>query len=219
MKKLVLTAAFVAAALSGAMAQKFYLGLEAGFWRTSGKTELGSTSVAKGVTTSGTFAPYLGYSFTDNLSAGLGFGIDGESYETPEKTFIGGGKGTLTNTTRLISVSPFFRYTKSVGDNLSLWGQLNVAPSFGSTIEEVNLSANTVTENKTKLNGLGVNIRPGFNYRIADKWIFTGAYGSLGYSSLTETVEAGTITAKDKTSTFGLNLDANTLRIGFNYLF
>lgn len=235
MKKVILTLAVAIIALSANAQHKFFLGMDLGFSTSKAKNEVTYSGTGAGTapfvnsstdgakTTSFKFNPYLGYSVTERIAVGLGLGIvNGKSVDGTETTLANGSKVNLETKSTSFAVSPFVRYNFPINDNLSMWGQLKVSPKFGKEVHQ-HVTAGVLGEHETKLGGLDAGISPGFNYKLGERWIFTGSYGFLGYMSDKETTEttSGGLTMKnvDKTSGFGLDLNWNTLAIGFNFLF
>lgn len=221
MKKLILTLAIACVALGASAQHKFFLGFEGGFNSTTSKSTVSGTGITTTTTdgpkiSGGSFMPYLGYSVTDKIAVGLGLGVIGN--KEVEKDVTGTVTTTTTHKENMFTVSPFVRYTTKINDNFHMWGQLNVAPGFGKHKHTVE-NGTTTTSSENKLSGFEVAVRPGFNYVLGERWIFTGSYGSLGYSTSKETNEANNVKVENKENNFGLNLNWNTLRVGFNFLF
>ena len=210
---------------------KFFLGLEGGFSVNTSKTDLSysgngapANQSAKGsLITTGSLTPYVGYAINKHIAIGVGIDLQTQKEKFPEKTLLGGNNVRLTNRTYTLAISPFFRYTFPINDKFGMWLQLNAAPNFGTTTQQYNNpSGNDIEEYKSKSVGFDIGIAPGFNYKVANRWIFTGSFGSLGYSFDRSTVKTditGSITEKRviTNSKFGLNLTKVT--IGFNFLF
>jgi hypothetical protein len=224
MKKVILTLAVAIIALSANAQHKFFLGLGASIKSSTGTSTLtGGTSsdAPKGMT--GSLNPYLGYSVTENIAVGLGLNIDGGSTSTKNTT----PSYTLKDKNSSFGIMPFVRYTTKINDNFGMWGQLNVGPTFGKSTEENYDGTKVYTDHQHKNSGFDVNIKPGFNYTLGERWIFTGSYGKLGYANTKTTHSQADATNNNtlkevsvvKSSDIELSLDWHTLQIGFNFLF
>jgi len=236
MKKVILTLAVAMIALSANAQHKFFLGMDLGFSTSKkGSNETTYSGTGAGTapfvnsstdgdkTSSFKFNPYLGYNVTDRIAVGLTLGINNsKTVEGAETTLSNGSKVNLETKTSKFSVAPFVRYNFPINDNLTMWGELKVAPKFGKMVHQ-HVTAGVLGEHESKIGGLDAGIRPGFNYKLGERWIFTGSYGFLGYVSDKTTSETttGGLTTKvvSKDSGFGLDLNWNTFAIGFNFLF
>jgi hypothetical protein len=109
------------------------------------------------------FRPGIGYQFTDHLTAGVNIGVWGEKNEI-------GSSGKYT-TTHNFEAGPFLRYTHSLTDLFSLYGQCDVNYQHSTTKDE---STNTtVTQNGFVSRiwpAIGVNIKNGFglNFKFGE---------------------------------------------------
>lgn len=210
-------------------AHKFYLGLEGGFSVNTSKSSLTYTgtgappnvSTKGNVITTGNLTPYIGYAINKHISIGVAMDFQAERLKTPEITLQGGDKGHLVNKSYSFAIGPFFRYTFPINDKFGIWLQLNADPNFGAVKQQYNSTGNEIKTLTGNLFGFDIGIAPGFNYKVANRWIFTGSFGNLGYSfdrtSSTNTSGSVAIKTVEKQSKFGFNL--TKISIGFNYLF
>jgi outer membrane immunogenic protein len=187
------------------------------FSTTTPKTEMkvgNNTTTADGIKTTD-FGISLagGYFIADNVAIGLGIGLDNSksTYETTDTEY--------TYTDNIFSVSPFARYYIPYSDQFSFFGQLSVGLGFGSSKDEV-VSGSTTTTQESSLNVMMIGLSPGFSYMMTERVALEMRYGFLGYTSSTmKEEEANGDYEKDMTSSFGLNLDLNSLVFGISVLF
>lgn len=187
------------------------------FSTNSPKTEMkvgSNTTTADGIKTTD-FGINLGagYFIADNLAVGLGIGLDNSksTYETTSTEY--------TSTDNIISVAPFARYYIPYSDQFAFFGQLSVGLGFGTSKYETKTGSTTTTQ-ESSINLMAIGITPGFSYMMTERVALEMRYGFLGYTSSTiKEEEANGDYEKDMTSSFGLNLDLNSLVFGISVLF
>ncbi|MCU0327858.1 MAG: outer membrane beta-barrel protein [Chitinophagales bacterium] len=122
MKKLILLFAMSAMTL-GAMAQKntIFVSGNYGFSSTTSEPSAGGTS---NTSTSYTFAPKIGYHFSDNQAVGVMFGL------------TGGESGGVSTTSTVFGA--FYRHIFPLGDIFALYGDAGV--SYADAQKEINVN-------------------------------------------------------------------------------
>ena len=200
MKK-VLVALACAFITFSAQAQKgsWYIGGNAGFNTTSGKTDNNGTEVDNDKTTTWSFSPEVGTFLTNHLQLGVGLTFMGSKWDA--RTTI-----KKYRTTTYTGATIFSRY---------FFGNGNFRPFVGVNVsmlpgKEKETNATLVTE--TKLRTVGANVNAGFAYALSPSVTVVGSFGTFGFEATSEEVEGSKV--KQKTSSFGL--DAGTLGNRFN---
>lgn len=142
------------------------------------------------------FAPELGYYVSDRVAIGGIIGISGSSIkDTKDKSFNFG-------------ISPYVRYFLHQGDNFGFYLQGGV-DFLQEKSEDTYKGESTTTT-------WGVGLLPGVSYALSSHFSVLASFGTLGYTS-NEVKETG---ADNRTNnTFGLNLDASTLKFSLRYTF
>lgn len=212
MKKIILSAVMMVAAVSFASAQQWFVGGSLGVSTSSaqfGFDEDGDlvASQDKLKTTNFTVVPKFGYIFNDNWMVGLGIGYAG----TSEKMDVADAK---KNTTGEFVVNPYVRYTAWEVGRFALAFQADVDAAFG-TYKLAGEKVATTT-------GLGINIAPVVEFDLTDNVLLEARlnFASLGYNSVQvdpdmENVEKAT----NSSFNFGVNSDnaftTGALQVGF----
>lgn len=219
MKKIILSAAMMVAAVSFASAQQWFVGGSLGF--NSSKLEYGFDAVesmfpdvdfdaASEVKLSTyTIVPKFGYMFNDNWMVGLGIGYSGTTVK-PKFADVE-GKVTIGS----FVVNPYVRYTAWEVGRFSLAFQGDVDLAFGSMKTDG-------VDNKPKMTEIGVNIAPVVQFDLTDNVLLEARlnFASLGYNSVQvdpdmENVEKAT----NSSFNFGVNSDnaftTGALQVGF----
>ncbi|MBK6543989.1 MAG: porin family protein [Saprospiraceae bacterium] len=136
-------------------------------------------------------APSLGYWLSDNMAIVGRVGYASHDNKTDDVKTSGFGIGAE------------LRYGWHLGDNTFLY--LAPGARYGSEKTEFAGGDATTTE-------FQIAIRPGVDYKIADKWSIDAHFGSLGYTS--QSPEVG-----DAVSSFGLDLSMSAISFGIWYHF
>ncbi len=219
MKKIV-SAAFVAALLCSAGAAQAQLSAghimltgSAGY--SSDKDGVGDDSYTR---TTGEISPQVGYFVADNLAIGIGLSYGGVTTKDEGENPLGKYTRTISNTS--MTVGPFARYYKPVGDHAAFFGQLGVG--FGSTkrteeLEGKGFEGQTADED-IKYSLLGAQLSPGFTFFPTDHFGLEISMGGLGYNKTKQKDKpdgAGDTWEDDNTATgFDFNLGLQGLTIG-----
>lgn len=205
-KKIVVLALIAGAFTQQASAQKGGILLygDFGFSMQKEKDDSGFNSTET-TTTTGMFAPGIGYGLSEKLIAGINLGIYSETYK-PD----GGGKIK----TSAFAAGPFIRYTKKMGEIFSMYGQANLS-YLGGKRETNNGYGQVITYTQS---GVGFNIIPNIGIDVGKGWGLDFAFGALEFSSIAEKNKDDN-DAKTTDTDFGLNLSGSSLRVGVSYMF
>ncbi len=116
--------------------------------------------------TSLNFNPFVGYQFNNNWTAGLAFGLASQKQDDAGDTYK----------TTALAVGPFVRYTHSISDIFSVFGQfeaqyVNAKSKFNST---------TVGEG----NGFGLNLYPAVFVNVKNGFGLNFDFGGINYASV-----------------------------------
>lgn len=220
MKKILLSAAMMVAAVSFASAQ-WFAGGNLGF--ESSKKEFVSLNVdglldaldlGIGIggdldlplggmelkTTSYTIIPKVGYIFNENWMVGLGVGYT----NTENKVSMEGGDGEIKLTSNMFTANPYVRYTAWQVGRFSLAFQGDVNVGFGD-LKMPDLVGGTGEEVKYKKMQYGVNIAPVVQFDLSCNVMLESKFNfaSLGYNY--KEVKVGDAKSKNSGFNFGAN--------------
>ena len=187
------------------------------FSTTTPKTEIKSgdnTTTTDGMkTTDFGIDLAAGYFIADNIAIGLGIGLDNSTSTVTDDDI------EYTYADNIFSVSPFARYYIPYTDQFSFFGQFTVGLGFGSSKDEAKSGSSTTTD-ESSLNMMMIGLSPGFSFMMTERVALEMRYGFLGYTSFTmKTDGENDDYIKDMSSSFGLNLDLNSLVFGISVLF
>ncbi len=175
MKKLVVVAILFAGLTQAANAQKgsilLYGNIDAG---SNKDNNVSSTN------SSFDFNPGVGYQFSNNWTAGLQLAIGSSKYDN--------GSGTVTKNSNF-NVGPFLRYSKSLGDIFSVYGQLNVdylSSKVQNTVSSITTSVTT--------SGVMAGIVPAISVNVHKGLALNFNVGGLSY----QTTKASSAKSVDK---------------------
>lgn len=181
---------------------------------TTGKSkfESGSVSIDGPKTTAITFAPSLGYYFTEQIGAGVRFAFSQQS----AKEDVGNTeeKETLTG----IGAELFARYAAPIGgsDNFAFLTELN----FGFASIKGKFESGSTTFDTNPITGFNVGIEPGVMFFPSPKYGFEASLGNIfGFSSMTEKDADDDSIKETFTDINILNLSTMSLDFGFYYYF
>lgn len=142
--------------------------------------------------------PQAGYFISDGFALGLGIG-----YETSTVT-NNSGQQEIETTTNTFRVSPFGRYYKEIGDNISLFGQA-----------EFGFASESQSESDVSTTIIDFNAQPGLAIFASDKvGINFFLPGVISFSN--ETSENAN-TDDDVDSNFGINFNTRSVGLGVNF--
>ncbi len=156
--------------------------------------------------TGGNFSPSFGYCITPKIAIGISADISGQNQEEDD-----GNNGTVEYKMSEFSVGPFFRYYKELGENCSLYGEVNVG--FGSGKSE------TVGEDdEDTYSFLQAGISPGIQYWFHNRWSVNAEWGAFRYRADND---KGDFEGQDdfKSSEINVGLDLSSISFGLNFHF
>lgn len=209
MKKLFTIAALALATVAFSQTEKgtLFVGGSAGFSSQSGSNESGGTTVDDPKVVSGNFMPRVGYFVADDLAVGVRVGYS--STKTDDKA------NDTKNSSSSFGAGVFAKKYVSLGDRFFIFGMADIG--FGSSKSKIE-SGNTTTESDpTKT--FGINISPGVEFFPCSQIGISASFGQLGFNSESTSGDFGGTDYKDKSSSFDLNLNSNTLNFGFHWYF
>jgi outer membrane protein W len=207
MKRVFVTMAALLTAFLSLKAQEgsWYVGGNAGFSTSQGKTEINNTETKTGKGNNWSFSPEIGTFLTNQIQVGIGVTINGsksDNQATPQNT------ETTTN---------------SYGGTLygrCYFGKEAFKPFIGLNASVLPGNSKSTTGNttfKSKTMSFGANVNAGFGYALSKRVTAVGSFGFFGYNY--NSSEPANSNTKFKQSSFGF--DANTLgnrfNIGFYY--
>jgi|JI10StandDraft_1071094.scaffolds.fasta_scaffold638228_2 hypothetical protein len=163
----------------------------------------------------GTFGPAVGFNLSPKHVVGLALGLTGSTHEYKANEFTANPLD-VTETKNLTTITPFYRYMKSVNEKFLLYGQAKVGFGFGKEVTEVE---STPSDTETKLSTLDARVGPGIVYVVADRWALSADWGILGFSSEKETTETATEDVTSTVSGFQATLSPGAITFALNWLF
>jgi opacity protein-like surface antigen len=119
-----------------------------------------------------TFAPKIGYQFSDNMTVGI------ESSIGSTKTTTTPASGTSSETKQdNLNLGAFLRYSKSLGGAFSAYADLGVGMQSAKT------SNNTPGSTAVKYNGFYVGVTPAVAIDLKKSFCLNFSIGGLGYNT------------------------------------
>lgn len=131
-------------------------------------------------TVTGVFSPVLGYGITDNLIIGLEIGVTSIKETEEEYDFILDEINKIEVITTSLNAGPFVRYTKSLGDVFSVYGQGVISIISGKSETKYPGVADKYIE---KLSGFGARVFPAVSANIGSGWAINFSFGNLSFTS------------------------------------
>lgn len=164
-------------------------------------------------------APGIGYILKDGLEAGISFRLSSSLSESNSYYLNENGRGELYSMNeskdKSFAISPYLKKYFYLTDKIAFTGEAYISFSKGDSryhYEHVNHSS---TDSKRSNTGFGVGLRPGITFFPTEKIGLSTNFGRLGYNHTT--YKNAEYDYKSKSSDFGLDLDGNTLTLGFGY--
>lgn len=124
-----------------------------------------------------------GYTFKENHSAGLGFGIDNtknvnESLSQPGSVLV-----TRTNKTNSFFVAPFYRYYYFCAPQLAIIGQVHIPIVFSGGEQVTDFSDNTPSTRNESPGSFGIGgwVTPTFAWFPKNTWSLEASIGQVGF--------------------------------------
>lgn len=187
--------------------QGLFAGGGLGLTVESGKSKFGSISVEEPTTTAYSFAPKVGYFFTDNMGAGLELMVSGENTSLDDNK----------TTSSIVGIGVFGRYAIGLGEEekFAIVGDLNLR--YMSQTGETKTGNITVEDDP--INTVAVGIAPSLLYFPTPKiGLEMGLGNIISYQNQVEKINGGD--DKITSNTFELfNLNSLNLNIGASYYF
>jgi opacity protein-like surface antigen len=150
-----------------------------------------------------------GYMFTEVFGAGLNLGFSSVGMKPAE-----GDTLSATTTTNVFSIAPEARVFLEIDEPLYFTGLLTVGLGFGNTNTSQSFGGQTF-EADQKFSTFAVAIAPGLTYFLSDNVALDVTFGSIGYQSTTQKVDAGDGTTIDQSvGGFEFAVDMSTLNFG-----
>ena len=141
-----------------------------------------------------TFNPFVGYQFTNNLTAGVTASVFADKNEN----------GTTDVKRSAFAVGPFLRYTQPLSNTFSVFGQLQALA--GSSKTKTTFGGTTVTTDKASL--MTVQLFPAVFINLKNNFGLNFNIGGISYGSVDPKA-----TGAATTNTFNINF-GKTLAIG-----
>ena len=205
MKKMILSAAFVVAAL-GANAQSgsWYIGGSLGFGSSKDKVDISGTVLDGASRTNWNFSPEIGTFLSDNVQLGVAFNLAGSKLE------YNNIRKEIRSTTQT-GATLYARY---------FFGDGNFRPFLGANVSVLpGSSDHTIASvtTSTKTMDMGANLNAGFAYAISSRVAVVGSVAALGFNNSTATLG----NTKSTTTDYGFNVNTlnNPFNIGVYYTF
>jgi len=207
MKKLLLTAAAVFAFGFANAQEASTEGFAKGNMFLSGTVSFGTTDMKSldAKETSFVVAPKFGYFVSENIAIGLGLGFGNAKIEANS------GSGKYEN--KSTSFGAFGRYYMKTS-KFAPFAELNVNYATASNEWIEFFGTPTPFGGGVDVNTLSVNVAPGFNYFISDKFALETSVGLLGYSSSKADVDGA-----KADSGFNIGLNLSNINFGVIYKF
>jgi len=156
-------------------------------------------------------APSVGYFVSNGLELGAAVGFSHTAAD--QLSYDSSGFGTYETTTNTFTFAPYITKYFMLSEKVAFTGHAFAALSAGTG--KVNFDSDFSPNADLKLSGVQVAVAPGISFFPTEKIGIGARFGSLGYSEFSFKPEGGTDSSKS--STFGLDLNATTLALGFSY--
>lgn len=201
MKKLLFASVLLTFMATVASAQ-FFVGGSVGFSHSGGSVEVDNTVTDGPSSNYFEFAPKVGYELSEDLEVGVRLGLSLYRTKTP-------GATETINKNSGIALEPFARYYAITMNKfaLGLEGTLGLGMSTQKT------EAGGTTTDGPKNTSLSFNVAPGLFYHMSDRVTLEAVLGglSLNYAYNVQKTEAGGVTTKNRSNSFGLGADLDNI--------
>ena len=184
MKKVILIAALAIVSVANAQKGSFLLMGSVGFnsqKNSNGTVPAPSADTEQKVNTF-SFAPKVGYQFSDHMTVGIEGSVSSSKTET--NTTVPFGPGTVTATSEnkgtAFFVGPFLRYSQSLSDIFAMYADLGV----GYQSQKSTTSATLTQSTSNKGNGIYAGITPNLFINIKKGFGVNIGFGGLGYETI-----------------------------------
>lgn len=148
------------------------------------------------------FIPKIGYTIANDLTVGLGIGME---YAKSEDNY---NDEESTNKSLGYIINPFIRKNFGAGKNLSLFLQAEGRYS----LYERKYSDSDSYEDPSKR--LFIGLRPGLNYFLSNKIALEATIGSLGYNYSSYKYDIDSASSKRESNTFNFDLSTSNINLG-----
>ncbi|MGE9310643.1 hypothetical protein ACLOAU_03330 [Niabella sp. CJ426] len=217
-KKLLLTVGIIISCTGFAQKGTVLVGGNVEFKKTDNLLILALTSETNGTSRSSELAPYIGYQFSEKLTAGATLSVISSKYENVRDVYYPGvGYITFETTSKGKDwvMGPFLRYTEKLSDIFSVFGQLEGLYMSGKrnlgtqTIYPENFpeGATQLTREETSFNGVQFRLFPAVFVNIKKNFGLNLSIGGVEYQKY------GQKDSDKKPSSFGLSF-GKTASIG-----
>lgn len=200
MKKLVIASAIAMCGLVSAQKNTLLVGGNVAYTSTTSKMD-GTT---KGENKKFEFNPTIGYQFTDNLTAGVRFGVGSD--KTTGYATLGNTTYNIEDKTNSFSYGVFGRYAMPLSDTFAVYGDLDLGLTNGKTTVSNSLTSTSTT---AKSNGMYVGFTPALFINFKNSFGLNFSIGGIKYT--TDKVDG----SNAKTNTFDINF-GKTINIGIS---
>lgn len=158
--------------------------------------------------------PRLGFFISDNTSIGFGIGYS-RLFNSNTQIAVNEQTFDIESTTSTLELEFFSRFHKPITDNFFLFIQPTATGSFG------NSTVGTDDELEANVIGYGIGVTPGLVYMLNDKFGLEAAFGRLGYSRQTSTLDEPDLDSdvKNIDTSFGIDLSLQSFELGLQYYF
>ena len=197
---------------------RWYLGGMLGFTAQTEKHIDGSNESKGPKTTNFNIIPSFGYVINDKWAVGLGIGYESQSVKTIG-TDLDGNDVDLKNKFGQFVIMPRVGYFRQLTNNLYCIPYFYIGFGFGSTKDESIGFDGQVTTLEGKISSFEVGIAPSLKYFFSNYWAISLAYGKLYYQGITYTPNKENTDHKNKTASYGLDLNLTSINLGLYYFF
>lgn len=160
-------------------------------------------------------APKIGYALNNNFVLGLGLSY---SHSQFDNEYIN-QSNTSTNFTKSNSygVLAYAKKLFPVSKKLALHLVAETGFSIGNSNSE---NTNNDFNSDSRTENFSINIRPGINYKLSDKFLMHANFGFFGYGNVNEEFDASDRpnTENRNSNSLGFNFSTSSLYFGFTVL-
>lgn len=208
---------FFTVAIAGLLSTGVFAQTSQGTIAVSGSLGIGSSQQKdenlndprKTVNTNFNLSPSVGYFINEGLELGATTGLSySKSKTTSDKE---NNEFTSEGSYKEIGFSPYIKKYFMLSEKVALTGAASTGFSVGNYKSEASYSSVTYEHS---INRFHAGVAPGISFFPTEKIGLSATFGWLGYNYATTKPEGH---EKSVNSGFGLNLNSNTLGMGFSY--
>ncbi|MGN7783519.1 hypothetical protein ACTJIJ_03295 [Niabella sp. 22666] len=189
MKKiLLLTAGVIISSMSFAQKGTVLVGGNVEFKKTDNLLILALTSETNGTSRSSELAPYIGYQFSEKLTAGATLSVISSKYENVRDVYypgVGYMNFETTSKGKDWVMGPFLRYTEKLSDIFSVFGQLEGLYMSGKrdwgTKTSSPESPTQLVREETSFNGVRLRLFPAVFVNVKKNFGLNLSIGGIEY--------------------------------------